>query len=92
MIVVFPAPDGPTNAAICPGGIVNVTPLSALRSGVYENCTSSNAISPRTSCSTSASGFSAPSGSMSRYSKMRSKTASAETICTCTPASAEAGL
>jgi hypothetical protein len=38
-----------------------------------------------------ASGFSSPSGFMSRYSKMRSKTASALTICTCTPASAEAG-
>ena len=79
--MVFPAPLGPTSATSCPGSASKLTPRSA-SSGTpaYRKYTSRSATRPAvpTVGRSTASGASTMSGFRSRYSNIRSNSASDE--------------
>ena len=79
--MVFPAPLGPTSATSWPGSASKLTPRSASsETPVYRKDTSRSATRPpvATDGRSTASGSSTMSGFRSRYSKIRSKSASDE--------------
>jgi len=72
MMVVLPAPVGPTMATIWPGSARRLTPSSTGSPGLYSAQTSSNSTKPVIGGISMASGLSVKSGGVSRMPKMRS--------------------
>ena len=80
MIVVFPAPVGPTRAMVCPAATSRLKSTMIGVPGLYANWTSLKLTSPRTGPKGGLSAASSNSGRVSMISKTRSAPASAACI------------